>query len=362
MWPREASALQLSNRTDSFTRRIVCGMMYFFMGETSMQSQLPGRLGDPNMTLLTDPRMDPRVASVIAATGDIGDAIEPVDENAPYQACVEYGTKLEALMSLPHAQMRAAMPDYSDVEQSTEVIQGVDGNEVTLYIHRPINQQGAMPCVFHTHGGGMVILTAEDPGYVRWRNDLAQSGLVVVGVEFRNGCGVLGNHPFPAGLNDCDSALQWTDQNRERLGISAIIMSGESGGGNLALATTLQAKRAGRIDSVQGVYALCPYISGAYADPPESLLSLKENDGYTLDGPMMSALVKAYDPDLSNAKNPLAWPYYASGEDLTGLPPHIISVNDLIRSEMRFVFFRNLLKAGNSAAARIVPATNHAGD
>ena len=43
----------------------------------------------------------------------------------------------------------------------------------------------------------MVILTAKDPGYVRWRNDLAQSGLVVVGVEFRNGCGVLGNHPFP---------------------------------------------------------------------------------------------------------------------------------------------------------------------
>ena len=69
-----------------------------------MQSRLPGRLGDPNMTPTTDPRMDPRVASVIAATGDIGDAIEPVDENAPYQACVEYGTKLEALMSLPHAQ------------------------------------------------------------------------------------------------------------------------------------------------------------------------------------------------------------------------------------------------------------------
>ena len=41
-------------------------------------------------------------------------------------------------MSLLHPQMHAAMPDYSDVEQSTEVIQGVDGNEVTLYIHRPL--------------------------------------------------------------------------------------------------------------------------------------------------------------------------------------------------------------------------------
>ena len=100
--------------------------------------------------------------------------------------------------------------------------------------------------------------------------------LVVVGVEFCNGSGVLGNHPFPAGLNDCDVALQWTDQNRERLGISAIVLSGESGGGNLALATTLAAKRAGRIDSVQGVYALCPYISGAYADPPEIFCRLRK--------------------------------------------------------------------------------------
>ena len=63
-------------------------------------------------------------------------------------------------MSLPHPQMLEAMPDYSDVEQTTEVIQGVDGNAITLYIHRPVNQSGALPCVFHTHGGGMVILTA----------------------------------------------------------------------------------------------------------------------------------------------------------------------------------------------------------
>ena len=113
-----------------------------------MQSQLPGRLGDPTMTLLTDPRMDPRVAKVIAATGDIGDAIEPVDGSASYEACLDYGSKLEALMSLPHPQMLEAMPDYSDVEQTTEVIQGVDGNAITLYIHRPVNQSGALPCGF----------------------------------------------------------------------------------------------------------------------------------------------------------------------------------------------------------------------
>ena len=44
-----------------------------------MQEQLPGRLGDPSMTLLTDPRMDPRVASLLAAAGDLLDGIASLD-------------------------------------------------------------------------------------------------------------------------------------------------------------------------------------------------------------------------------------------------------------------------------------------
>ena len=45
----------------------------------------------------------------------------------------------------------------------------------------------------------MVIGAAADPNYRRWRDELAAAGLVAVGVEFRNGAGKLGNHPFPAG-------------------------------------------------------------------------------------------------------------------------------------------------------------------
>jgi len=59
---------------------------------------------------------------------------------------------------------------------------------------------------------------------VRWRNDLAATGMVVVGVEFRNGGGALGNHPFPAGLNDCASGLNWVFENREELGVSHIVI------------------------------------------------------------------------------------------------------------------------------------------
>jgi acetyl esterase/lipase len=209
----------------------------------------------------------------------------------------------------------------------------------------------------------MVLMSAADPGAIRWRDSLAATGMVVIGVEFRNGGGRLGNHPFPAGLNDCASAVQWADANRQSLGISTIVMCGESGGGNLALATTLKAKRESWLHRIDGVYAMCPYISGLYADPPEHLLSLVENDGYMLNRLMMTALAKVYDPGGDNRTNPLAWPYHAQRGDLEGLPPHVISVNELdpLRDE-GLVYFRKLLAAGVPAIGRTVHGTPHAGD
>ena len=204
---------------------------------------------------------------------------------------------------------------------------------------------------------------ATDPMFVRWRGALADLGVVVIGVEFRNGGGRLGNHPFPAGLNDCASAVQWADLNRDELGISTIVISGESGGGNLSLATALKANQEGWIDKIDGVYACCPYICGQYGDPPKTLLSLDENDGYMLSCRQMAALVKVYDPTNEHGTNPLAWPYHAQGTDLEGLPPHVISVNELdpLRDE-GLTYYRKLLYAGVSAFGRTVHGTPHAGD
>jgi acetyl esterase/lipase len=209
----------------------------------------------------------------------------------------------------------------------------------------------------------MVLLEAAGAGYHRWRDDLAAAGLVVVGVEFRNGGGKHGPYPFPAGLNDCSSALQWMHDHRTELGVSKLVVSGESGGGNLTLATTLRALRDGRIGHIDGVYAQCPYISNAYAVRDPLLPSLYENDGYFLACDQMGALAKLYDPAGENAKNPLAWPYHATTADLTGLPPHVISVNQLdpLRDE-GLAYFRKLLDAGVSAVSRTVNGTCHAGD
>ncbi len=187
--------------------------------------------------------------------------------------------------------------------------------------------------------------------------------LVVVGVEFRNGGGKLGPFPFPAGLNDCATSARWVIENRSSLGVTNVVMSGESGGGNLSLATALKAKQDGWVEDLAGVYAQCPYISGAYADPPSELPSLFENDGYFLSNNMMAPLARAYDPPGGNSTNPLAWPYHADADDLAGLPAHVISVNELdpLRDE-GLVYYRKLVAAGVDATSRTVNGTCHAGD
>ena len=209
----------------------------------------------------------------------------------------------------------------------------------------------------------MVILSTRCDNFVRWRNDIAATGMVVVGVEFRNGAGKLGNYPFPAGLNDCASGLNWVYENRKELGVSQIVVSGESGGGNLSISTTLKAKKEGWLDKISGVFAQCPYISGLYSNPPSELGSIFENDGYMLDANTMAILAKLYDPNGENSRNPLAWPYHASVDDLSGLPPHVISLNELdpLRDE-GFLFHQNLLKAGVSSVCKTLNGTCHAGD
>jgi len=304
---------------------------------------------------------------MVAALGPLGLDVAPppapVDGSASLDAILAYCKEAEEGFKSVGAVLAASSPPIPGVVSYTEVIHGADGNEIKLYVHKPEAAPAPLPCVVHTHGGGMVMLEAANVNYNRWRDELAATGLVAVGVEFRNGAGVLGPHPFPAGLNDCASATRWAISNKEALGISKIIVSGESGGGNLAIATALKAKQDGWIDGIAGVYAQCPYVSNLWSEPPAELTSLVENDGYLLNVADMGALARAYDPDEANATNPLAWPYHATVADLTGLPPHVISVNELdpLRDE-GLAFYRKLLDAGVSAVGRTVNGTCHAAD
>jgi acetyl esterase/lipase len=327
------------------------------------QVNLPGRLGNPDETLGSDPRTDPRIAAVMTAFGLDGHGEPaPVDGSSPFEQQLEFCTAAEPDFQMLFGALYAELPPIEGVTSKTETITGVDGNEISLYLHRPAEIAPGAPGILHIHGGGMTILTAADPSYVRWRDELAALGAVVVGVEFRNAAGVLGPHQFPAGLNDCGTALQWMHDQRDSLGISTIVVSGESGGGNLTLATALKAKRDGRLDQIDGVYAQCPYISGLYATQPPELPSMTENDEYFLACRMMGAMAAVYTGGAPST-DPLAWPYHADVSELEGLPPHVISVNQLdpLRDE-GLAYFRKLLDAGVAVASRTVNGTCHAGD
>ena len=124
----------------------------------------------------------------------------------------------------------------------------------------------------------MSFSSANNPYTVRWRKSLAQQGALVIGVEFATQTLHEGNHPFPAGLNDCAESVIWAHKNRSKLGISSIVITGESGGGNLVLATAIKANKEGWIDAIDGVYSLAPMIIGIYSpELPPNQKSSREN-------------------------------------------------------------------------------------
>lgn len=324
----------------------------------------PGRLGDPELLLRNDPRADPRMVAALATIGlDGAPEPPPVTPASPLEERLEFARAAEAGYVEAFGSLYADLPAVEGVTSRTETIEGRGGHQLSLYVHTPEAADGRLPCVYQIHGGGMAILRAADPWSVRWRDELAATGLVVVGVEFRNCAGVLGNHPFPAGLDDCAAGLHWVSEHTDALGISTVIVSGESGGGNLSLATALCAKRDGTLGQIAGVYALCPYISNAWATKTPDLPSLYENDEYFISCSFGAALASLYDPTGTHTQDPLCWPYHVGSKDLGGLPPHVISVNELdpLRDE-GLAYYRKLLKAGVSAVSRTVNGTCHAGD
>jgi len=324
----------------------------------------PGRLGDPNRSLRDDPRADPRMVAAFAALGAEGHPeATPVTADSPLEAQLEYAAAAEQGFEGLMAALVAGVPPVAGVTSETVTITGPDGDELKLYVHRPTGASGPLPCIYHVHGGGMVLIRASNDVYQRLRDELAASGLVVVGVEFRNGGGVLGNHPFPAGLEDCAAWLRWTADHLDELGASHVVVMGESGGANLSLALTHKAKREGWLDVIKGVYAQCPYISNEWADPPARLASLVENDGFFIGVDSMPVLASVYDPGGANIDDPTCWPLRATDADLAGMPPHVISVNELdpLRDE-GIEYYRRLRDAGTSAVGRMVLGTVHGSD
>lgn len=80
---------------------------------------LPGRLGNPDLTLADDPRSDPRM---IAAMLPIGLAErtppQPVTVNTPLESLHEFNTMAEAMFDEAFSGLSAALPRVAGVEHT----------------------------------------------------------------------------------------------------------------------------------------------------------------------------------------------------------------------------------------------------
>jgi acetyl esterase/lipase len=313
--------------------------------------------------LANDPRIDPRIKAVMGMM-----PTESQRDAKSRDEMVAEANSAEALARMEQMKGFFAMLDSEAIAPSTglsitrhEFASAPDGNTIQVQFIRP-ESAGPLPCVYYIHGGGMQVMSCFDGMYRSWGRIIAAQGVAVAMVDFRN-CLTPSSAPeiapFPAGLNDCVSGVKWLHANAAKLGIDSghIIVAGESGGGNLTLATGLKLKQDGDQHLIRGLYALCPYIAGSW--PRDDLPSSSENNGILLDLHNNRGAM-AYGIAELERKNYLAWPGFASEQDVKGLVSTVISVNecDPLRDE-GIAFYRLLLRANVPARCRQVMGTIH---
>ncbi len=310
-----------------------------------------------------DPRIDPRIKALMGSfpllpRADVADREELLAEASTPEA-IAFHSQLNTLLDAIDDEMIA--PTEGVDIRTVEYTSAPDGNTCRLQVIRP-HGDDPLPCVYYIHGGGMMAMSCFLGMYRSWGRLMASHGVAVIMVDFRN-CltpsSVPEVAPFPAGLNECVSGVKYVHEHAAELGIDPdrIIVAGESGGGNLTLATGMKLKRDGDLSLIKGLYALCPFIAGEW--PQERFPSSTENEGILLhlhdNRPRMAYGIEAFE-----AKDPLAWPSFATVIDVEGLVPTMISVNecDPLRDE-GVEFYRLLVQAGVAAQCRQVMGTIH---
>ena len=119
-----------------------------------------------------------------------------------------------------------------------QYIQGLDNNLVPVTVIKPEGLKDKAPALLYFHGGAF-IFSWSPQHFINALQYAREAACCVVFVKYR----LSPKHVFPAALNDCYAALQWTIANASTLGldVNRIAVGGDSAGGNLAAAITQKA-------------------------------------------------------------------------------------------------------------------------
>jgi acetyl esterase len=267
------------------------------------------------------------------------DLTDPVAARAGFEAILA-GIKIE-------------IPGIENLEIEDRLVPGWEGDpDVGVRVYRPKERSAPAPGVLMIHGGGFVIgsVEAEHAGAAM----LAMgTGAVVVSVEYR----LAPEHPFPAGLHDCYSALRFLADGAGELGVDPgrLALYGASAGGGLGAATALLARDLGG-PPVCFQMLLIPELDDRLETPSMRTFV----DSPLWNRPLAIQSWRAYLGEHADRDDVSPYAAPARAADLAGLPPAYIATaeNDPLRDE-GILYGLRLLQAGVSVEIHQFPGTFH---
>jgi acetyl esterase len=258
---------------------------------------------------------------------------KPVVLEPASQAVVEATAKPPFLYELSPADARAALDGLQAAAVDKLPVNDrwitvpADVGDVCARIVRPPDAVGTLPVILYMHGGGWVLGNAGT--HDRLVRELAVgTDAAVVFVEYDRSP----EAQYPVAIEQGYATAQWIacDGAANQLDPNRIAVAGDSVGGNMTAALTLMAQERGDVRFVhQSMYypvTDAAMDTGSYEQFAE---------GYFLTAKMMAWFWDAYQPDVERRLEPFASPLRASDEQLAGLPPAFLLVDeaDVLRDE-----------------------------
>jgi acetyl esterase len=222
--------------------------------------------------------------------------------------------------------LQAAPVDKLPVDEEWITVPAAVG-DVRVRIVRPQGTSGALPVVVYMHGGGWILGNAGT--HDRLVRELAVGARAAVAfVEYTPSP----EARYPVAIEQGYATAQWITKDGASRGLDAsrMAVAGESVGGNMTAALALMAKQRGDVTFVQqSMYY--PVTDGAMNTDSYDQFGT----GYYLSRASMEWFWDAYTPDPALRSEITASPNQASLEQVAGLPPTLVFVDeaDVLRDE-----------------------------